>query len=217
MVTDLHQTQERLESLTGIRDVPFPQYEHPPSTPESIAADWLSTAEAHGASEPRAMTLSTRDSTGEITSRVVAPTLFDGHTLQIATHSSSRKAEDIASTQDVGGLIYWRELGRQLSVSGSAILAPDNIAEAVWQERAPGYDGVSTVSEQSKPLRSRETLIAGLKELEGGHKLPRPSRFIVFEVDIRRYEFWSATSDRIHRRLVYTRTNEGWAHERLQP
>lgn len=208
---------EQLESLTGLRDMEFPQYERPPSKPYEIAQDWLSAAQAQNVREPLAMTLSTRNSAGEITSRIVAPTRFDGRTLQIATHSTSRKAADIASTRSVVGHLYWRELGRQLSVSGNARLMPDAMADLVWRQRAPGYDGVSTVSEQSQPLSSREALVARLDQVDQTQKLPRPTRFVIFEVDIQRYEFWSATSDRVHRRLAYNRGNKGWVYERLQP
>lgn len=210
-------SEDRLESLTGKRDLPFPEYEDPPKDPAKIAANWLQLAHQEGVREPLAMALATRRHDGEISTRVVQPVLFDGSSLRIATHETSRKARDIFDTGSVGGLLYWRELGRQISISGRATRSPDCVADLVWGQRNPGYDGVSTISEQSVKIENRDVLIEALGRLDRSVKLPRPSRFVVFEVEIERYEFWSASSDRIHQRIEYLREGEEWHHEYLQP
>ncbi|HEY0804664.1 MAG TPA: pyridoxine 5'-phosphate oxidase C-terminal domain-containing protein [Pseudonocardiaceae bacterium] len=47
--------------------------------------------------------------------------------------------------------------------------------------------------------------------------LPRPARFVGYRLEPAAVEFWSASSDRLHRRLRYDRDGSGWTIVRLQP
>ncbi|WP_119343962.1 pyridoxine 5'-phosphate oxidase C-terminal domain-containing protein [Facilibium subflavum] len=208
---------KRLESLSGRLDVPFVHYDAPPFSPEVILKEWLERARRGDVREPDAYTLATRNANGGIAMRTMFPVRFDGEVLLFATHSCSRKGKDINETGSVGCHIYWRELGRQLSLSGTASLAPEHIAEDVWNERDPAYDPVSTASYQSKILKNIPLFLDEVAKYDGKIKLPRPERFVVYQIMVERYEFWSATASRIHKRLVYKRTAKGWENERLQP
>ncbi|MBD2781096.1 pyridoxine 5'-phosphate oxidase C-terminal domain-containing protein [Xenorhabdus szentirmaii] len=208
---------KRLESLTGLLDVPFPHYDNPPPSPETVIKAWLARARNGDVCEPDAYTLATRNVDGDISMRTMFPVRFDGDVLLFATHRSSRKGQDIDSTGSAGCHIYWRELGRQLSLSGSVVLASDDVAEAVWHARDPAYDPVSTVSSQSAPLTDIPALFHEIAKYDGKSKLPRPERFVVYQFIIARCEFWAVDASRIHKRLVYSRTEKGWKNERLQP
>ncbi|MDE1479726.1 pyridoxamine 5'-phosphate oxidase family protein [Xenorhabdus bovienii] len=208
---------KRLESLTGKLDVSFPHYDNPPLSPEIVMKEWLARARSGDVREPDAYTLATRSADGDISMRTMFPVRFDGDMLLFATHSCSRKGQDINSTGSVGCHIYWRELGRQLSLSGSAVLAPDHVADAVWNARDPAYDPVSTASYQSAPFTDISLLFNEVAKYDGKSKLPRPERFVVYQLMIARCEFWAVGASRIHKRLVYKRTEKGWGNERLQP
>ncbi|AYA39305.1 pyridoxamine 5'-phosphate oxidase family protein [Xenorhabdus nematophila] len=208
---------KRLESLTGQLDVPFPHYDNPPFSPEIVMKEWLARARSGDVCEPDAYTLATRSAEGDISMRTMFPVRFDGEVLLFATHSSSRKGQDIDSTGSAGCHIYWRELGRQLSLSGSAVLAPDAVADAVWNARDPAYDPVSTVSYQSDPLTDIAALFNEVAKYDGKNKLQRPERFVIYQFMIESCEFWAVDASRIHKRLVYERTENGWKNERLQP
>lgn len=208
---------KRLESLSGMMDIPFPQYDTPPAEPFEILLNWVEQARQQGVREPEAWTLATRDETGSISMRTIFPAYMDGEKLWCATHIGSRKSLDICANQAASCHIYWRELGRQISLSGSAVLLPDDLADQIWQSRISAYDPVSTVSHQSEPLTDNHALLAAIAELDNSGKLARPERFVVWELTFDRYEFWSASASRLHQRLLYSHSQKGWGNAKLQP
>ncbi|MCG7500092.1 pyridoxal 5'-phosphate synthase [Vibrio sp. Of7-15] len=208
---------ERLESLSGKLNIPFPHYENPPSSPKEIINEWVRSAREENVREPDAYTLATCNKNGEITMRTMFPVHFDGEVMLFATHSCSQKGHDIRDTGIASAHIYWREIGRQLSVTGSVVLASDQVSQSTWDTRSAAYDPVSMASNQSEVLSDLSVLVKEVSKYDGKNKLPRPDRFVVYQLNIERCEFWSATKDRIHQRLVYKATDSGWNYERLQP
>ncbi|MGD8165403.1 pyridoxal 5'-phosphate synthase [Pantoea sp. FN0307] len=208
---------KRLESLSGMMDLPFPQYDMPPATPYEILLSWLEQAHQENVREPDAWTLATRDDSGSISMRTIFPVHLDGEKLWFATHIGSRKSKDICANREASCHIYWRELGRQISLSGNAELLPDYLADKIWHKRNSAYDPVSIASHQSEPLTNINALLAAVAQLENDGKLPRPERFVVWQLTFNSYEFWSASASRIHKRLIYTRNEQGWENARLQP
>ncbi|CAK2533249.1 pyridoxamine 5'-phosphate oxidase [Vibrio crassostreae] len=207
----------RLESLTGRLNLPFQQYENPPDSPKEIINEWITQARSGDVREPDAYTLATCNAASEITMRTMFPIGIDGEVMLFATHSCSRKGSDIRESGIASAHIYWREIGRQLSLSGTMVLADESIAEASWNARDAAYDPLSVVSHQSEILHDFFSFSRDVKEYENQGKQPKPKRFVVYTLKINRCEFWSATQDRIHQRLVYTLTEKGWFCERLQP
>ncbi|WP_456309586.1 pyridoxine 5'-phosphate oxidase C-terminal domain-containing protein [Serratia proteamaculans] len=208
---------KRLESLSGMMDLPFPQYNSPPDEPYEILLSWLELAHQNGVREPDAWTLATRSNIGDISMRTIFPVHMDGRKLWCATHIGSRKSNDICATSTASCHIYWRELGRQISLNTSVERLPDGLADQIWQSRVSAYDPVSMASHQSAPLIDSPALFEAIAQLEKKGKLPRPARFVVWELTFNSYEFWSASASRVHQRLLYTRSGKGWKYEKLQP
>ncbi|MEI8593620.1 pyridoxine 5'-phosphate oxidase C-terminal domain-containing protein [Photobacterium sp. Hal280] len=207
----------RLESLTGRLNLPFPQYDTPPGSPKEIISQWITRARSGDVREPDAYTLATCNAAGEITMRTMFPIAIDGEVMLFATHSCSRKGSDIRESGIASAHIYWREIGRQLSVSGTMSLADESIAESAWNARDAAYDPVSVVSHQSEKFNDFDSFYRDVKGYENQGKQPKPERFVVYALKINHCEFWSANQDRIHQRLAYTLTEKGWYCERLQP
>jgi pyridoxamine 5'-phosphate oxidase len=76
-------------------------------------------------------------------------------------------------------------------------------------------------SEQSSDLESREVLQERYTELTlkypEGSAVPRPPHwggFIVAPVTI---EFWQGRYSRLHDRIIFTQSNNGWSLRRLNP
>ncbi|MEU6126791.1 pyridoxine 5'-phosphate oxidase C-terminal domain-containing protein, partial [Streptomyces sp. NPDC047123] len=47
--------------------------------------------------------------------------------------------------------------------------------------------------------------------------LPRPDAFVGYHLQPTTIEFWANGTDRLHERLRYDRTQDGWNTTRLQP
>ena len=208
----------RLESLTAKVVVDFPEYEAPPPDPLELLRRWLAAAVAAGVTEPRALALATADLAGRASTRIIAFTSISDHGVVFTTHSSSQKGREMAANPWASGLLYWRELGQQVSLAGPVRKLPDRDADEHWFARPRGLHPMSVVSHQSDPMADARAMLDDAERLQAiGVPLPRPQRFAAYRLEPATIEFWSASADRLHRRLRYDRVGDGWRTLRLQP
>lgn len=211
-------TASTFESLTGAVDLEFPEYEAPPPEPIGLVRGWLDAAAERGVREPRALALATADARGRPSTRIVAITTVTDHGLVFTSHSSSRKGRELAENPWASGLLYWRETGQQIAISGPVERLDDADCNELWFARPVPLHAMTAASRQSEPLRSTETLRAEAGRLAAtGAPLPRPDRFVGYHLRAAEAEFWCASSDRLHRRLRYERGAGDWQVTRLQP
>lgn len=121
------------ESVSGKVDTEFPPFHSQVNQPIELACAWVQEAIREKVREPRAIVLTTANAQGEMSSRVMAILDFSGSGILFATHSCSRKIQDINSNSHACAHFYWKELGRQLSVSGKVIKLPHATARTVWE------------------------------------------------------------------------------------
>ena len=208
----------RFESLTGVLDRAFPEYDRPPDGPMGLVRQWIAAAVAEEVREPLALALATAGRDGRISNRTVSIVDVSTEGVVFTSHSTSRKGRDIAESGWASGLLYWRETAQQLIISGPVVLLPETEADRLWAARPTPLHAMSTVSWQSDPLDDVARLRAEADRLSAsGAALPRPARFAGYRLEPAAVEFWSAADDRLHRRLRYDRTPSGWRAVRLQP
>ncbi len=210
----------RSETLTGTLETAFPAYASPPPEPMGLLSAWLEEAERQQVREPRALALATADERGRPSSRIVVLSRVTDRGLCFVTHRGSRKGREMAANPWASGLLYWRESSRQISVAGPAEVLPDSEADALWAARAVFTHAMTTASRQSEPLEGPDA-VADLREraalLATEGPLPRPASFTAYLLRPERVEFWANGTDRLHERLGYERTADGWSVGRLQP
>ncbi|MCS0604652.1 phenazine biosynthesis FMN-dependent oxidase PhzG [Streptomyces sp. LP11] len=208
----------RFESLTGEVDLDFAEYDDPPAEPMGLVQQWIDEATAREVREPRALALATADSQGRASNRIVSISGVNTRGLVFASHSTSQKGREMAATGWASGLLYWRETGRQLILSGPVSRLSDADCDALWYSRPVPMHPMSAASRQSEPLPDLAALRAEADRLAAlGTALPRPDRYVGYLLGPVAVEFWSADSDRLHRRLRYDRHDGGWTTSRLQP
>ncbi|HET6356179.1 phenazine biosynthesis FMN-dependent oxidase PhzG [Streptomyces sp.] len=208
----------RFESLTGVVDGAFPEYDMPPAEPMDLVRRWVSSAVEAGVREPLALALATADRRGHASSRTVSVVDLSARGMVFTSHSTSQKGREIAETGWASGLLYWRETGQQLAVSGPVVLLSKAEADRLWAARPVPLHAMTTASWQSEPIDDIALLRAEADRLSAdGSPLPRPERFAGYRLEPATVEFWSAAESRLHRRLRYDRTSAGWRTVRLQP
>jgi pyridoxamine 5'-phosphate oxidase len=208
----------KYESLTVQTDLDFPEYECPPPAPMTLVRRWFDRATESGVREPRALALATADARGRASTRIVAFSALNEHGLVFTSHRSSQKSRDIEATGWASGVLYWRETGQQVMLSGPVRLLGDAESDVLWNSRPVPLHAMTTVSVQSATLVDVEELRTAARDLERlGVPLPRPARFVGYRLDVAAVEFWASSSDRLHRRLRYDLGADGWTIRRLQP
>lgn len=193
-------------------------FEAPPDDPLELLRAWLAAAEELCVREPTALALATVDGHACVSNRIVRVEAVTGEGLLFTTHSTSRKGREFATTARASGLLYWRETSQQVEVTGPVTAVSAEESDALWATRPVSARAVSTASDQSAPLEDESALRQRVAHLgRPGSALPRPHRWSGYQLVPLTMEFWSASPDRLHRRLRYDRTGGYWSARRLQP
>lgn len=197
-----------------------------PSDPLDLFGDWLDealAAKGDALMEPTAMTLSTVAETSrglQPTARVVLLKGFDDRGFTFFTNYFSAKGEEIAQNPNVCASLYWMPLFRQVRIDG--------IAEKLTAEESDDYFAIRPREAQVGAWASRQSAdVANLAYLETAYEeaelrfpddpVPRPPHWGGYLIIPQRIEFWVGRKNRMHDRLVYTRTDSGWSLGRLAP
>jgi pyridoxamine 5'-phosphate oxidase len=181
---------------------------------------WFNQAVSAGLLEPNAMTLATADAPGQPNARTVLLKGFDTAGFVFYTNYDSRKGREIEQNAKVALLFYWGELERQVRISGVAARVSDRESDEYFHSRPIGHQLGAWASHQSSAIESRavleESLSAAAIRFEPG-PVPRPPHWGGFRVTPYAIEFWQGRPNRLHDRLEYVRSADGWLMRRLAP
>ena len=181
---------------------------------------WFGEARESDIPEPNAMTLGTTGAASRVSLRTVLLKAYDAKGFVFFTNYGSRKAAQIEENPAASLLFPWVALARQVEISGRAekISAAESLA--YFLSRPLGSRLGAWVSEQSSIISSREVLRAKYTELKdrfASGEIPKPKGWGGYRIVPERIEFWQGGGDRLHDRLVYERSGEGWTVSRLAP
>lgn len=190
---------------------------------------WLKQAVAAGLQDPTAMSVATVDSEGRPWQRIVLLKHQDDKGFVFYTNLESRKAQEIASNQQVSLHFSWLGLDRQVIVGGVAEKLSIIEASRYFVTRPRESQLAAWASHQSRPLSARKILddkVAELKRKFSAGDIPLPSFWGGYRVCAERVEFWQGGENRLHDRFYYQRQSEygmsrgsdsNWTIERLSP
>lgn len=205
------------QTLTGGISLELPEFDTPPGDPLDLLARWLELAQKHAVREPRALALATANIDGRASSRIVLLKSLKGG-IVFTSHYGSRKGRDLEGVPWAAGTLYWRETLQQINIAGPVFRLSDDEADALFAERPVAAQAAAVVSKQSERLVDEQQLRAEAKRILDAGGLPRrPPGWGGFRLLPDRLEFWHGSPDRLHRRLMYARSEQGWTHERLHP
>lgn len=192
-----------------------------PNTPLELFTQWFDeVTQAGGVEEPNAMTLSTVDPTGDVRGRVVLLKDILDEGFVFYSNYQSDKCEALFAHPKVGLSFFWPNLERQIIISGAAAKTADAVSDAYFSSRPRGSQLGAHVSPQSQPIASRAILEDRLEMLTKkfeGKDVPRPKHWGGIIVYPQRIAFWQGRPNRLHDRIVYTKSNDSWTRERLAP
>lgn len=208
---------EPIETLSGEIELDLPELDDPPPDPLKLLARWVEQAWQHGVREPQALALATASAAGKPSVRIVLLKSVEP-ALVFAFPEHSRKARELEENPWAAGTLYWRETTQQVVVEGPVRRLSEADSDALFAERPRIAQAATIASQQGDPLEEPAALRAQAAEVAAGDgQLPRPPGWSGYELAPQRIEFWHGSKDRLHRRLLYVRSERGWTHQRLQP
>lgn len=197
-------------SETDVRPDPFAQF-----------AAWFEEAVNSQLPEPNAMTLATAAPDGQPSARTVLLKGVDNQGFVFYTNYDSHKAHDMAANPRAALLFTWLELQRQIRIEGTVEKVSAAESEAYFQSRPRESQIGAWASPQSHVVAGREALETRMTALEaqfaGIEKLPLPPNWGGYRLRPHLFEFWQGRPSRLHDRIQFSKTTDGWKIERLAP
>jgi pyridoxamine 5'-phosphate oxidase len=190
------------------------------SDPISEFATLFAEARAREPFDATSCALATSTPDGRPSVRIVLLKSADARGFAFFTNYESRKARELTANPQAALCFHWPTLGVQVRVEGRVTRVSSGDSDAYFESRPRESQIGAWTSRQSQPIGTREELVARFHELEtrfADQPVPRPPHWGGFRLEPLRIEFWWSRDYRLHDRLVYTRANEQWSSQRLQP
>ncbi|HEX5088497.1 MAG TPA: pyridoxamine 5'-phosphate oxidase [Nocardioides sp.] len=188
--------------------------------PIAMFRRWYDDAHAAGLHEPNAMVVATVASDFAPAARLVLLKGVSEDGFVFYTNTGSRKGRELAGNPRCALLFPWHPLERQVRVDGTAAPLPREAVDAYFSVRPRGSQLGAWASHQSRVVSGREELQAAYEEADrrfAAGDVPTPDEWGGYRVHPESVEFWQGRPGRMHDRLVYRRTADGWRTERLAP
>jgi pyridoxamine 5'-phosphate oxidase len=136
------------------------------------------------------------------------------------TSYDSEKGRQLAQNPHAAVVLHFEPQGRQVRAKGPVVRLTEEASRAYWRTRPAASRFSAWASRQSQPIADRATLEAAVAEVRarfGDDDIPLPPFWGGFRLEPHEVELWQHRDDRLHDRLRYRRTTDGWTLERLQP
>jgi pyridoxamine 5'-phosphate oxidase len=188
--------------------------------PIELFGEWFAQAKESGILLPESASLATADRDGVPSSRMVLLKSFAADGFVFYTNYGSRKAREMDENPNASLLLHWVVLERQARVEGPVERISPEESAAYFRTRSRGSQIGAWVSRQSEELEGRSVLTSREKEIERrfqGQDVPSPPFWGGYRLIPERIEFWQGCLNRLHNRLLFARTDGGWAASRLYP
>jgi pyridoxamine 5'-phosphate oxidase len=182
---------------------------------------WWKEALDAGVDEVNAMTLATASADGMPDARIVLLKGFDDKGFTFFTNYNSSKGQQLLENPRASLVFFWKELERQIRISGLAVPVSDQESDEYFNSRPEGSRIGAWASPQSEVIDDRAWLEQNEQKIREGFldgKISRPPHWGGYRIRPTRIEFWQGRPNRLHDRILYSlQRNGSWKIERLAP
>lgn len=170
--------------------------------------------------ERDAVSVATSTSNGKPSSRMVLLRYVDDHSFGWYTNYESRKGRELEENPVASILWYCEPRGRQIRIEGNVAKMSAAESDAYFATRARGSQLGAHASSQSSVIASREELETRVRDFDArfvDRDVPRPELWGGYRLTPNRFEFWQHRENRLHDRIVYLPSTNGWTLQRQAP
>jgi pyridoxamine 5'-phosphate oxidase len=182
---------------------------------------WWDDAVKSEINEINAMTLATAGKNAMPSARIVLLKEFSEKGFVFFTNYDSHKGRELEQNPHACLVFFWKELERQVRISGPVKKISEAESDAYFTSRPEGSRIGAWASPQSSVIKSREFIeerSAAFQQKFADGNITRPPHWGGYVVIPAVIEFWQGRPSRLHDRIQYTLVeNNKWKIERLAP
>lgn len=181
---------------------------------------WMNDVLELNIMDSTAMIIATSDKNGKPSVRTVLLKEFSDDGFIFYTNYKSQKGSEILSNPKIETLFFWKEIERQVRISGKAKKIPAKESEYYFHSRPLESQIAAWSSIQSKIVPNRkyiEDSFLNVKNKFEGKEIPLPPFWGGFKIIPDYFEFWQGRENRLHDRIVYSKVKSNWDIVRLSP
>ena len=182
---------------------------------------WWQEAVNSKIDEVNAMTLATASIDALPSARIILLKEFNEKGFVFFSNYESYKAQQLAENPKACLVFFWKELERQVRITGLIEKISGKQSDDYFQSRPESSRIGAWASPQSRVIEDRDWLDEKFNELVNkmeGTAIPRPPHWGGYIVKPVVIEFWQGRPSRLHDRIQYSLDENGeWKIERLAP
>ena len=188
------------------------------SSPFEMIQKWFDDAKKAEITYLNAANLATVNTKGVPSNRIILIKEMTEEGAIFFTDYSSDKAHHIETNPVASLCLFWKELDRQIRITGRAYKIPRDESEAYFHSRPKASQLSAYISSQSSVVDDHYLTQELTKATEAfkDKVVPCPEDWGGFIVKYEEVEFWQGRPNRLHDRFVYKFENN-WKIERLSP
>ncbi|HLX91680.1 MAG TPA: pyridoxamine 5'-phosphate oxidase, partial [Puia sp.] len=136
------------------------------------------------------------------------------------TNYDSNKGKQMQENPQACLLFFWKELERQVRITGIVIKTSTKESDEYFCSRPEGSRIGAWASPQSHVIENRQWLDdneQAFRNKFGNEPPSRPENWGGYRVIPSVFEFWQGRSNRLHDRIQYSYNVNAWIIERLAP
>lgn len=167
--------------------------------------------------EANAMTLSTANTKGEVSSRIVLLKRFGTDGFVFFTNYNSAKAKQIEASGMATLLFFWPDLECQIQIRGTVVSTSEEESDAYFNTRPVESRIGAVISHQSEVIEGDDFLDQAFETFRSTNNIAQIMRpdWGGYLIQPYYFEFWQGRPGRLHDRFRYQRLEQSWIIDRL--
>ena len=181
---------------------------------------WLEEAINAQLLDPYAMSITTVKPNGQPSTRIVYMRGIKENGFVFYTNYNSDKAKSLAQNNKVALSFFWVELERQIRIEGEVKKVSEADSDIYFSQRPRESQLGAWASNQSETIKDRAELekkVAYFTDKFATTEVPRPPHWGGYLVIPTKFEFWQGRPNRLHDRIIFTKSGTTWKKSRLAP